>query len=141
MGASIMFWIGAKIRNTTTLEGLVQKEKVKAFFWNDLDHQNDMIIPSIKLDHVWCDGEFMVTAMMNHCDTPFFFKLKDGNIFEECYEFTSMNKPMVVRPKGPDGFAMENVETLGTCLGVTLFKNKIFGAPEKLEVMLTDEDE
>jgi len=46
-----------------------------------------------------------------------------------------------VRPKGPDGFAMENVETLGTCLGVTLFKNKIFGAPEKLEVMLTDEDE
>ena len=52
-----------------------------------------------------------------------------------------MNKPLVVRPKGPDGYAMESWDTLGTCLGVTLFKSKIVGAPEKLEVMLTDEDE
>jgi len=82
----------------------------------------------------------LVFAQMNHCDTPYMFRIADGTL-DQCYEFTSLNKPLVIRPKDDSGDLMSPQDTLGACLGFTLHKTKISGAPETIEIMLTDEEE
>ena len=53
IGKTIMFWIRKMTPETTTAELLSSDHNLKAFFWNDLDHMNDEIIPMTKLQ--WID--------------------------------------------------------------------------------------
>ena len=80
--------------------------------------------------------------MMNHVDTPFLFKIKDSKELE-CFEITSMDKPQIRRPKGDDGYELDAIETLGSCLGMCLYQSKMNGSDEKIEVELVkgEEDE
>lgn len=78
-------------------------------------------------------------AMSNHIDSPYLFKIKDSKL-DECMEYTSLNKPMVVRPIIDDE-QIDPTESLGTCLGFSLLTTKPRGSPATVEITLTDEEE
>ena len=47
-----MFFLGNQLSEKTTLEDLKQRQNVKAVFWSNLDHQDDINIPMYTIDSV-----------------------------------------------------------------------------------------
>ena len=140
-GKTIMFWLrGAQIDPSTNTDTLISNGSIKAFFWSDLDHMSDEVYPMVNVQWLAREGELLVIAQLNHCDNPYYARIKDDDLVE-CYEFTSMQKPHVLRPKNAQGEEMESVDVLGCCLGFALHTSKIAGAPETFDITLVDEEE
>lgn len=77
-----------------------------------MDHQNDDNIPTFKV--LWYNrdperppkDDILGLVMMNQIDSPYLFSVQNGNLVE-CYEYTSLNKPLVDRPKDSSGDVMD----------------------------------
>ena len=53
IGHPIMFFLGNKLNEKTTLDDLKQRLNVKAVFWSQLEHQDDENIPMYTIDSVY----------------------------------------------------------------------------------------
>lgn len=54
IGLTMMFWLGAQVKSSSTMDTLLENG-AKAFFWNDMNHQDDDNIPMVKID--WVRGQ------------------------------------------------------------------------------------
>lgn len=49
----MMFFLGNKLDDKTTMDNLKEKHNAKAFFWGLVDHQNDENITMFKIDSIY----------------------------------------------------------------------------------------
>lgn len=144
IGLTMMFFLG-KLQRDSTTESL----NSQAYFWGEMNHVSDDTdkLPMIKLDYIECGDQCLCIAQQNQIDSPFIFLVQNGKL-DVCYQdpsFPKVDLPYVdadrqLKDTKEGGELMDAIDAKGACLGFTVFKSQMTGAPRMKQMMTKDEE-
>eukprot|EP00347_Sterkiella_histriomuscorum_P000172 403376902 len=136
-GYLMSFWVGKNITEQTTLQELKDQRKIKYYFYNDQQHNNDFNPPTFKLHYVnpyqseQLKNDYIGILGVSQCAEPLTFKIQNGDI--SCF-FDFKNYKFTI--SFPRGFNPQ--DNFGIYQGVSLVKFKIPQLPQLYSLDMKD---